>query len=137
MDRRAGFSSSSCPVESQRQIPYGAWVTRERKFFSERRNPSCAARNAPLNQQIRTASTTKSASLSMVERNCAGDCSAEKEKYALTVSANEVATRPGFQPPYQALTITATANTARRLSAILGRSSAGISARVVLSTATP
>ena len=73
----------------------------------------------------------------MVERYCAGVCSPENEKYALTVSANEVATRPGFQPPYHALTITATANTASRLSVMLGSSSAGISASVVLRTATP
>src|SRR4029077_1991250 len=55
----------------------------------------------------------------------------------LTVNAKEVATSPGFQPPYQALTITATANTAKRLSAISENSRAGIRARVVLSTATP
>jgi hypothetical protein len=73
----------------------------------------------------------------MVERNCAGVCSPENEKYALTVSAKEVATSPGFHPPYQALTITATANTASRLSVILGSNTAGISASVVLSTATP
>ena len=73
----------------------------------------------------------------MVDRYCAEVCSPVNEKYALTVSANEVATRPGFQPPYQALTITATANTASRLSVMLGSSRAGISARVVLRTATP
>jgi hypothetical protein len=55
----------------------------------------------------------------------------------LTVNAKEVATSPGFQPPYQALTITATANTANRLSATSVNSKAGISASVVLSTATP
>jgi hypothetical protein len=90
-----------------------------------------------LNQQIRSASTTNRASRIMVDRYCAEVCSPVNEKYALTVSANEVATRPGFQPPYQALTITATANTASRLSVMLGSSRAGISARVVLRTATP
>src|SRR5580700_3942345 len=133
----AGLASSSWPAESQRQIPYGALVTSERKFTSERRNPSCAARRAALNQQIRAARTTKRASRNMVERNSAGVCSPENEKYALTVRANEVATNPGFQPPYQALTITATANTASRLSVMLGSSTAGIRARVVLRTATP
>src|SRR6266852_6083406 len=59
------------------------------------------------------------------------------EKYALTERANEVATRPGFQPPYHALTITATANTARRLSATLVSKREGMRASVVLSTATP
>src|SRR6266436_5513140 len=58
------------------------------------------------------------------------------ENHALTRTANAVATSPGFHPPYQALTMTATANTTSRLSKTSERRSAGISARVVLSTAT-
>jgi hypothetical protein len=112
-------------------------VTSDRKFISERRRPSCADRKAALNQQISAAKITNSARRIMVERNWAGVCSPVNEKYALTVTANEVATRPGFQPPYHALTMTATANTASRLSAMFGNSSAGISANVVLRMATP
>jgi hypothetical protein len=53
------------------------------------------------------------------------------------VTANEVATSPGFHPPYQALTITATAKTTRRLSTKSESNRAGMSAKVVLSSATP
>jgi len=53
------------------------------------------------------------------------------------VSAKEVAASPGFQPPYHALTITATANTTRRLSAISEKNKVGINARKVLRSATP
>src|SRR5712691_9221468 len=59
------------------------------------------------------------------------------EKYALTVKANEVATRPGFQPPYQALTMMATAKTTSRLSTTAESRNAGIRARIMLRTATP
>jgi len=45
--------------------------------------------------------------------------------------------QPGFHPPYQALTITATANTTRRLSAISEKNSAGINASIALRRATP
>src|SRR6267154_6783446 len=58
------------------------------------------------------------------------------ENQALTRTANAVATSPGFHPPYQALTMTATAKPTSRLSKTSERKSAGISARVVLSTAT-
>ena len=49
----------------------------------------------------------------------------------------EVAARPGFHPPYQALTMTATAKTTRRLSARSEKNKAGIKARTALRSATP
>src|SRR5580704_12257017 len=70
-------------------------------------------------------------------RNWAGLCSPARVKYALTVKAKEVATRPGFQPPYQALTMMATENTTSRLSTTSESRKAGIRARVMLRTATP
>jgi hypothetical protein len=51
--------------------------------------------------------------------------------------AKDVAARPGFQPPYQALTITATAKTSSRLSTTSASRKAGIRARIILRTATP
>src|SRR6202789_4340894 len=132
----AGFTSRIWPYESQRQMPYGAFVTRERKLISDRRRLSWVARSAALSQQIRIARTKNKARRIMVEWNCAAFCRVENAKYALTVSAKEVATNPGFHPPYQALTMTATAKTASRLSAMFGNSRAGIRASVVLSTAT-
>jgi hypothetical protein len=68
---------------------------------------------------------------------CEGVCAPAREKYALTVKAKDVATRPGFQPPYQALTMTATAKTMRRLSTTSETTRAGIRARIMLRTATP
>src|SRR5579859_713465 len=55
----------------------------------------------------------------------------------MTVRAKEVATTPGFHPPYQALTMTATPNRARRLSETSASRIVGISASAVLRTATP
>src|SRR5580704_791925 len=134
---RAGFALSKMPSESHRQMPYGALVTSERKLISERRKPSWAERNAALNEQISSATNTNRVRCMIALRYSAGECSPAKEKYALTVRAKEVATRPGFQPPYQALTIMATANTTRRLSTTSASISAGIKARVMLRIATP
>src|SRR5580700_10468409 len=132
-----GLALSRMPSESQRQIPYGALVTSERKLISERRKPSCAERRAALKEQISSATNTNRVRCMIALRYSAGESSPAKEKFALTVSANDVATSPGFQPPYQALTIMATAKTTRRLSTTSASINAGIRARVILRTATP
>ena len=48
-----------------------------------------------------------------------------------------MATRPGFQPPYHALTMMATAKTTSRLSTTSESKKAGMRARMMLRTATP
>src|SRR5581483_2131775 len=134
---RAGFAFSSTPAASQRQIPYGAFVTNERKFTSDRRRPSCAERNAALNQQISNATKTNRMRCMMALRYSAGECPPASEKYALTVNANDVATSPGFHPPYHALTIMATAKTNSRLSTTSESINAGNNARQTLYMSTP
>src|SRR5216684_2060109 len=136
----AGLTSRRFPAESHRHIPYGAFVTNERKLISDRRNPSSAERSAALNEQISRATKTNNARCMIALRYSDGECTPDREKYALTIEASAVATRPGFQPPYQALTTIATEKTTRRPSTTTFESkNAGIKARMrsMLRMATP
>src|SRR5258706_14050976 len=97
--------------------------------------PSCADRSAALNEQISRATKTKSVRWMTKRRYSVGECMPVRENHALTKTANAVATKPGFHPPYQALTMTATAKTTRGLSKTAKRRKAGMREGEVVSTA--